>query len=78
MADTQPPAPAEDVPEQPKEENDEQVVEEVEVKPLDPPCMDLTDYKPKVDHFDHIHALADQGKVDGAPNFRQVENNKIF
>lgn len=74
MADTQPPAPApaEAVSEQPKEENEDQVVDEVEVKPLDPPCMDLTDYKPKVDHFENIHGLSEQGKIDGAPNFRQV------
>ena len=34
--------------------------------------MDLTDYKPKVDHFEQIHALGKDNVVLGAPNFRQV------
>jgi hypothetical protein len=62
-------------------------VESVET-PLEPPCekciwlllairiyflgMDLTDYKPKVDHFEQIHALGKENVVLGAPNFRQV------
>ena len=47
--------------------------EQVEaVKPLEPACLDLTDYKPKVDHFENIHVLTEEEKVEGAPNFRQV------
>ena len=34
--------------------------------------MDLTDFKPKVDHFQEIHALGPDNVVPGAPNFRQV------
>ena len=41
-------------------------------KPLEPACLDLTAYKPKVDHFENIHVLPEEGKVEGAPNFRQV------
>ena len=50
----------------------EEIKEEVAEEPLEPACMDLTDYKPKVDHFENIHVLSDEGKIDGAPNFRQV------
>ena len=39
---------------------------------LEPACLDLTDYKPKVDHFENIHVLTEEEKVEGAPNFRQV------
>ena len=48
---------------------DQESMPEVE---LEPACMDLTDYKVKVDHFENIHTLPDENKVDGAPNFRQV------
>ena len=41
-------------------------------KTLEPACLDLTDYKPKVDHFENIHVLPAEEKLDGAPNFRQV------
>ena len=34
--------------------------------------MDLTDFKPKVDHFEEIHALGDANRIIGAPNFRLV------
>ena len=34
--------------------------------------MDLSDFKPKVDHFEQIHALGEEGSIPGAPNFRQV------
>lgn len=39
---------------------------------LEPACMDLIDHKPKVDHFENIHVLPEAGKIEGAPNFRQV------
>ena len=39
--------------------------------------MDLTDYKPKVDHFENINCLQ-EGKVDGAPNFRQVTGTGLY
>ena len=60
------------------EVNDENVTEEETLAPeLDPPCMDLTDYKPKVDHFENIQALPDESKIEGAPNFRQVKDQKL-
>ena len=34
----------------------------------------------KIDHFDKMHALGNDGKIDGAPNWRQVikrVSNKI-
>ena len=34
--------------------------------------MDLSDYKPKVDHFEQLHALGQENVVVGAHNFRQV------
>merc|ERR1711892_71811 len=45
---------------------------------LEPACMDLMDFKPKVDHFDEIHALGKENTVLGAPNFRQVVGFPIF
>ena len=38
--------------------------------------LDLTDYLLKIDHFDKMHVLKDEGKIDGAPNFRQVKYRK--
>ena len=38
------------------------------------PGADLTDCQIKIDHFDKIHALSEEGKIDGAPNYRQVIN----
>ena len=35
--------------------------------------IDLAQYKLKVDHFQGIHILKDEGFLEGAPNFRQVE-----
>ena len=46
--------------------------QEEAAKPLEPACLDLTDYKPKVDHFENIHVLKEEENVEGAPNFRQV------
>ena len=37
--------------------------------------IDLTQYKVKVDHFQGIHILKDEGFLEGAPNFRQVESS---
>ena len=42
------------------------------------PGDDLKDYKVKVDHFDDIHMLGDEGAVEGAPNFRQIPGFPIF
>ena len=39
------------------------------LKPL-PPCVDLSDFRLKVDHFDKMHGLGEECKLDGAPNFR--------
>ena len=39
---------------------------------LNPPCIDLTEYKLKIDHFDQMHVLEEEGKLEGAENFRQV------
>ena len=85
-----PDAPAE-APLAPTEDQGENV-ENVET-PLEPPCeqciwlllairiyflgMDLTDYKPKVDHFEQIHALGKENVVLGAPNFRQVNCHNV-
>ena len=46
--------------------------QEEDAKPLEPACLDLTDYKPKVDHFENIHVLTKEENIEGAPNFRQV------
>ena len=85
MADTDTPpapapapaAPAGADPEEPGAGAEE--AEEV-AAPLAPACMDLTEYKPKVDHFENIHTLAEEGKIEGAPNFRQVKSlhHKIY
>ena len=37
--------------------------------------IDLTQYKVKVDHFQGIHILKDEGFLEGAPNFRQVSQH---
>ena len=46
--------------------------EESEEEQLKPACIDLTDYKLKIDHFDQMHVLPDENRVDGSDNFRQV------
>ena len=35
--------------------------------------MDLSEYLLKTDHFEKMHVLKDEGKVEGAPNWRQVD-----
>jgi len=57
-------------------ENGEEVPEEEEVLP--PPCMDLSEYLLKIDHFDKMHVLKDEGKIEGAPNFRQVSGFPVY
>merc|ERR1712088_661700 len=57
-------------------ENAEEVPEEEEVLP--PPCMDLSEYLLKIDHFDKMHVLKDEGKIEGAPNFRQVSGFPVY
>merc|ERR1712121_192523 len=52
--------------------------EETDQEQLKPPCIDLTDYKLKIDHFDQMHVLADETKVEGAENFRQVAGFPVF
>ena len=46
--------------------------QESEEEQLKPPCIDLSDYKLKIDHFDQMHALTDENRLEGADNFRQV------
>jgi hypothetical protein len=43
------------------------------------PCVDLVTYRIKIDHFDQMHTLGDDVKVEGAPNFRKVSsiNNTV-
>jgi len=53
-------------------ENGEVNPEEEEEEVLPPPCMDLSEYLLKTDHFEKMHVLKDEGKVEGAPNWRQV------
>ena len=36
------------------------------------PCVDLTSTHLKIDHFEMMHGLGEDKKVEGAPNFRQV------
>merc|ERR1711970_237151 len=52
--------------------------QEAEVEELKPACIDLTDYKLKIDHFDQMHVLSDESKLDGAENFRQVAGFPVF
>jgi len=60
------------------EEDNKEEGENGEVNPdgeeevLPPPCLDLTEYLLKIDHFEKMHVLKDEGKIDGAPNWRQV------
>jgi len=52
---------------------------EEEVPKAPPPCMDLTDFPLKDDHFEGIHQLPDTvEKLEGAPNFRQVTGFPVF
>jgi len=75
MADTEVSVPTVEV----SEVASEEITDEEPTKQLDPPCMDLTDYKPKVDHFENIHALpSDAGILEGAPNFRQIKDFPVF
>jgi len=57
----------------PVPEGEEQIEEEV----LTPACIDLTEYKLKIDHFDQMHVLGED-KVEGAQNFRQVAGFPVF
>jgi len=53
--------------------------QEPEVEELKPACIDLTDYKLKIDHFDQMHVLTDDSsKLEGAENFRQVAGFPVF
>merc|ERR1711962_1876898 len=52
--------------------------EKPDVEQLKPPCMDLSEYKLKIDHFDQMHVLPDETKVEGAENFRQVAGFPVF
>jgi len=65
--------------EEKKEEGENgEVPPEEEEEVLPPPCLDLTDYLLKIDHFDKMHVLKDEGKIDGAPNFRQVNGFPVY
>jgi len=44
-----------------------------------PACIDLTDYPLKCDYFEGMHMLPEEvEKLDGAPNFRQVNGFPVF
>jgi len=50
-----------------------------EENPLPTPCMDLTEFPPKIDFFDNIHALDENAEnVEGCANYRQVSGFPIF
>eukprot|EP00096_Caligus_rogercresseyi_P004778 TRINITY_DN1924_c0_g1_i1.p1 TRINITY_DN1924_c0_g1~~TRINITY_DN1924_c0_g1_i1.p1 ORF type:complete len:531 (-),score=159.93 TRINITY_DN1924_c0_g1_i1:105-1697(-) len=53
----------------PLEENDLCITE---------PCMDLSQCKLKIDHFDQMHSLGPNQLVEGAPNFRKVSGFPIY
>ncbi len=40
--------------------------------------MDLSDCRLKVDHFDQMHGLGEEMRLEGAPNFRQLTGFPIF
>ena len=40
--------------------------------------MDLSEYLVKIDHFDKIHVLGPEGKIEGAPNWRQVRIQRFM
>lgn len=40
--------------------------------------VDLSGYKPKVDHFDNVHCLGEEGRVAGAPNLRIVRDFPVL
>ncbi len=52
--------------------------QESEEEQLKPPCIDLSDYKLKIDHFDQMHVLTDENRLEGSDNFRQVNSNVII
>jgi len=52
--------------------------QEEQAEELPPPCIDLTEFKIKIDHFDQIHVLGQENKIDGAENFRQVAGFPVF
>ena len=62
-----PPAEGEEVP-----QGEAEAPEELE--PVKPPCVDLTSTHLKIDHFDQMHVLGEEGKLSGAPNYRQVKS----
>jgi hypothetical protein len=46
---------------------------------LPPPCIDLTDFLPKIDFFDHMVVMDEKSeKIEGANNFRQVNGFPVF
>jgi len=50
-----------------------------EENPLPTPCMDLTEFPPKIDFFDNIHALDENAEnIEGCANYRQVNGFPIF
>jgi len=63
-------APAEPAPEAPKEEEEPKAV---------PPCMDLSEFPLKEDYFEGILLLPEGvERLEGAPNFRQVNGFPVF
>merc|ERR1711962_1309054 len=52
---------------------------EVQEESKPPACMDLTDYIPKVDVFDHVNVMSEKAeKIEGCPNYRQVVGFPIY
>ena len=46
---------------------------------LPPPCIDLTDFLPKIDFFDNMVVIEEKSeKIEGANNFRQVNGFPVF
>ena len=46
---------------------------------LPPPCIDLTDFLPKIDFFDNMVVMDEKSeKIEGANNFRQVNGFPVF
>jgi len=70
MADAAPP------PEEPQPEAAEENA--VEDTPEIPPCADLSECRLKIDHFDKMHVLTGDLKIEGAPNYRQVAGFPVF
>ena len=43
-----------------------------------PPCVDLTEFPLKIDHFENMHVLDPKDEIKGGPNFRKVKNATVL